>query len=97
MYAFFRKWFDRTLDIAEDFNYKDFFWFEMLVLSIGVIFGISTSKVLKYLAPLIFLFAAFSAFEVLYPRREKLHDMMTGNYEDRFVEFDDTDDFPDFV
>jgi hypothetical protein len=97
MYAFCRKWFDRARDIAEDFEYKDYFWSYLLVLLIGVLFGVSTNKALKYLAPIIAIFAAFDAFEVLYPRREKIAKMLDGTYEDRFVEFEDTEDIPDFI
>ena len=32
MYAFCRKWFDRARDIAEDFEYKDYFLSYLLVL-----------------------------------------------------------------
>ena len=97
MCALCRKWFDRFSDIVEDFDYRDFFWCEMLVLSLGIIFGISTSKVMKYIYPIIVVFAVFSAFKVFYPRREKLGDMITGKYEDRFVEYSDSDDIPDFI
>ncbi len=97
MYAFLRKWFDRAIDIAEDFEYKDYFWCYMLVLLLGILFGVSANKALKYLAPIIAIFAAFAAFEVLYPRREKISKMLDGTYEDRFVEFEGTDDIPDFI
>ena len=90
MYAFCRKWFDRARDIAEDFEYKDYFWSYLLVLLLGILFGVSTNKALKYLAPIIALF-------VLYPRREKIAKMLDGTYEDRFVEFEDTEDIPDFI
>ena len=43
------------------------------------------------------VFAAFAAFEVFYPRRNKLKKIADGTYEDRFVEFSDTEDIPDFV
>ena len=87
----------RARDIAEDFEYKDYFWSYLLVLLLGVLFGVSTNKALKYLAPIIAIFAAFAAFEVLYPRREKIAKMLDGTYEDRFVEFEDTEDIPDFI
>ena len=72
MYACCRKWFDRARDIAEDFEYKDYFWCYLLVLLIGILFGISANKALKYLSPIIAIFAAFAAFEVIYPRRDKI-------------------------
>lgn len=97
MYACCRKWFDRARDIAEDFEYKDYFWCYLLVLLLGILFGVSANKALKYLSPIIVIFAAFSAFEVLYPRREKIGKMLDGTYEDRFVEFEDTEDIPDFI
>ncbi|MBE6892833.1 MAG: hypothetical protein E7482_02325 [Ruminococcaceae bacterium] len=97
MYAFCRKWFDRARDIAEDFEYKDYFWCYLLVLLLGVLFGISANKALKYLTPFIAIFAAFAAFEVMYPRREKIAKMLDGTYEDRFVEFEGTEDIPDFI
>lgn len=97
MYSQIRKWYDRANDIAEDFNYKDFLWCEAFVFTIGVLFGVSTRKALRYLTPFIALFAAFAAFQVLYPRREKLQQMATGKYEDKFVEFSDTEDVPDFI
>ena len=97
MYALGRKWFDRARDIAEDFEYKDYFWCYLLVLLIGILFGISANKALKYLSPIIAIFAAFAAFEVLYPRRDKIAEMLDGTYEDRFVEFADTEDIPDFI
>lgn len=97
MHALFTKWLDRAYDIAKDFDYRDFLWCELFVLSIGVLFGISTHKALKYLTPFIAVFAAFSAFKMLYPHHEKLQDMATGNYKDRFVEFSSTDEAPDFV
>ena len=94
MYAFCRKWFDRARDIAEDFEYKDYFWCYLLVLLLGILFGVSANKALKYLSPII---AIFAAFEVLYPRRDKIEKMLDGTYEDRFVEFEDTEDIPDFI
>ena len=97
MYAICRKWFDRARDIAEDFEYKDYFWCYLLVLLLGILFGISANKALKDLAPFIAVFAAFAAFEVLYPRREKVCEMLSGTYEDRFVEFEGTEDIPDFI
>ena len=97
MCTFFRKWFDRAYDIAQDFDYKDFLWCELFVLSLGVLFGVSAHKALKYLTPFIALFAAFSAFQMLYPHHQKLQDMATENYKDRFVEFSDTEEAPDFV
>lgn len=97
MYTFCRKWFDRARDIAEDFEYKDYFWCYLLVLLLGVLFGISANKALKYLSPLITIFALFATFEVVYPRREKIAKMLDGTYEDRFVEFEGTEDIPDFV
>ena len=68
-----------------------------LLVSLGVLFGVSAHKALKYLTPFIALFAAFSAFQMLYPHHQKLQDMATGNYKDRFVEFSDTEEAPDFV
>lgn len=97
MYALGRKWFDRARDIAEDFEYKDYFWCNLLVLLIGILFGVSANKTLKYLTPFIAIFAAFAAFEVIYPRREKFAKMIDGTYEDRFVEFEDSEEFPDFI
>ncbi len=97
MFALFRKWFDRFSDIVDDFDYKDFFWCEMLVLALGVIFGISTSKAAKYIYPIVVVVAVFSAFKVFYPRHEKIRDMITGKYEDRFVEYSNSDDIPDFI
>ena len=97
MYACCRKWFDRARDIAEDFEYKDYFWCYLLVLLLGILFGVSANKALKYLTPIIAIFAAFSAFEVIYPRREKIAKMLDGTYEDRFVEFEDADVIPDFI
>ena len=97
MYACCRKWFDRARDIAEDFEYKDYFWCYLLVLLLGVLFGVSANKALKYLTPFIAVFAAFAAFEVIYPRREKFCEMLNGTYEDRFVEFEGTEDIPDFI
>lgn len=97
MYALLRKWFDRARDIAEDFEYKDYFWCYLLVLLLGVLFGVSSKKVLRYLTPFIAVAAAFAAFEVLYPRREKVSKMLDGTYEDSFVEFEDSDDIPDFI
>lgn len=97
MFAFFRKWFDRAYDIAQDFDYKDFLWCEIFVLTLGILFGVSAQKALKYLTPFIAVFAVFSAFQMLYPHRKKLHDMVTGNYKDRFVEFSGTEEAPDFV
>lgn len=97
MYAFLRKWFDRARDIAEDFEYKDYFWCYLLVLLLGILFGVSANKALKYLAPIIATFAVFAAFEVVYPRREKFAEMLNGTYEDRFVEFEGTEDIPDFI
>lgn len=97
MYVFLRKWFDRAHDIAKDFDYKDFIWCEVFVLLLGVLFGVTTHKALKYLAPFIAVFAGFAAFQMLYPHREKLCNMANGTYRDRFVEFADSDDFPDFV
>ena len=61
MYALGRKWFDRARDIAEDFEYKDYFWCNLLVLLIGILFGVSANKTLKYLTPFIAIFAAFAA------------------------------------
>lgn len=92
-----RKWYDRASDLAEDFDYRDFAWCELFVFALGVLFGISTQKALRYLSPFIALFAAFAAFEVLYPRREKIEKMAKGQYKDKFVEFDGTEDTPDFV
>ena len=60
MYACCRKWFDRARDIAEDFEYKDYFWCYLLVLLLGVLFGVSANKALKYLSPIIAIFAAFA-------------------------------------
>lgn len=97
IHAFLRKWYDRAYDIFKDFDYKDFLWCEAFVLAVGVLFGVSAKKALKHLTPLIAVFAAFTAFEVFYPRRGKLQKIADGTYEDRFVEFSDTDDVPDFV
>lgn len=97
MYSVIRKWYDRASDIAEDFDYKDFLLCELFVFLVGVIFGVSTNKALKYLTPFIAIFAAIAAFEVLYPRRKKLEEMANGKYEDKFVEFSNTEDVPDFI
>ena len=97
MHAFLRKWYDRAHDIFKDFDYKDFLWCQAFVLALGVLFGVSTSKALKRLTPFIAVSAAFSAFEVFYPRRKKLRKIADGTYEDRFVEFSNTEDIPDFV
>ncbi len=97
MFVFLRKWWDRAFDIASDFDYKDCFWCEMFVFALGVLFGFSSKKAMKFLAPLVFLLAAVSAFEIVYPRRETLRSMFSGKYEDRFVEFSDIDDVPDFI
>ena len=88
MHAFLRKWYDRAHDIFKDFDYKDFLWCQAFVLALGVLFGVSTRKALKRLTP---------AFEVFYPRRKKLKKIADGTYEDRFVEFSNTEDIPDFV
>ena len=72
MCTFFRKWFDRAYDIAQDFDYKDFLWCELFVLSLGVLFGVSAHKALKYLTPFIALFAAFSAFQILIIRNSRI-------------------------
>lgn len=93
----FRKWYDRATDIFEDFDYKDFLWFELFVFTIGILLGVSTKKVLKFMVPFIAVFAAFSAFEVLYPRRDKIQKMATGEYKDKCVEYSETDNIPDFV
>ena len=66
------------------------------ILLLGILFGVSASKALRYLAPIIAIFAAFAAFEVIYPRREKFAKMLDGTYEDSFVEFE-TEDMPDFI
>ena len=56
-----------------------------------------------YDLPALFFFARnmdmdnVAAFEVLYPRRDKIAKMLDGTYEDRFVEFEDTEDIPDFI
>ena len=97
MHSFFRKWFDRAKDIFEDFDYRDFLWCEVFVLMIGILFGVSANKAMKFLVPFIAVFAAFAAFQVFYPRREKLGKIATGKYEDRFVEFSGTEDAPDFI
>ena len=97
MHAFLRKWYDRASDIFNDFDYRDFLWCQAFVLALGILFGVSTNKALKRLTPFIAVFAAFAAFEVFYPRRNKLKKIADGTYEDRFVEFSDTEDIPDFV
>ena len=97
MHAFLRKCYDRASDIFNDFDYRDFLWGQAFVLALGILLGVSASKALKRLTPFIAVFAAFSAFEVFYPRRNKLKKIADGTYEDRFVEFSDTEDIPDFV
>jgi hypothetical protein len=46
--------------------------------------------------PFVLGVALFSTFKVIYPRRGMIRDMLTGDYEDSFREFD-IEDVPDFV
>ena len=77
------KWYDRASDIFNDFDYRDFLWCQAFVLALGILFGVSANKALKRLTPFIAVFAAFAAFEVFYPRRNKLKKIADGTYEDR--------------
>jgi hypothetical protein len=96
MRTFFRLWFDRASDIAADFDPMDFLFLKIACLAFGFLLGISSKKIAKFIWPFVLGVALFSTFKVIYPRRGMIRDMLTGDYEDSFREFD-IEDVPDFV
>lgn len=96
MRTFFRLWFDRASDIAADFDLTDIFFLKIASFAVGFLLGLSSKKIAKFIWPFVLGVALFSAFKVLYPRRGMIKDMLTGDYEDSFREFD-IEDVPDFV